>query len=146
MATPLTDAEEVSRATATLRAAGLRPTRQRIAIARLLLDGRDRHVTAEELHDEAQKAGADISLATIYNTLNQFTRSELLREVVVETGRTYFDTNTDYHHHFLHEDTRALEDLPSHKINLARLPQLPPGTEMQRVDIVIRVARPDGSR
>lgn len=146
MATPLTDAEEISRATATLRTAGLRPTRQRIALARLLLDGRDRHVTAEELHDEAQGAGADISLATIYNTLNQFTESGLLREVVVETGRSYFDTNTNYHHHFFHEDTRELEDIPAREIGFAQLPQLPRGTKMQRVDVVVRIARPDGSR
>ena len=146
MATPLTHADEVSRATATLRMAGLRPTRQRIALARLLLDGRNRHVTAEELHGEAQRAGAEIALATIYNTLNQFTESGLLREVVVATGRTYFDTNTDYHHHFFYEDTRELEDIPFHEIDLARLPQLPPGTNMQRVDVVVRVVRADGPR
>lgn len=145
MVTPFTDAEGVSRATATLRKAGLRPTRQRIALARLLLDGRDRHVTAEELHGEAQKAGTDISLATIYNTLNQFTESGLLREVVVETGRSYFDTNTDYHHHFFHEDTRKLEDIPAHEVSLAQLPQVPPGTEVQRVDVIVRVVRPDRS-
>ena len=146
MMAPFTEAEEVSRATEALRKARLRPTRQRIALARLLLDGRDRHVTAEELYGEAQNAGADISLATIYNTLNQFTESGLLREVVVETGRSYFDTNTDYHHHFFHEDTRELEDIPAHEVRLAQLPQLPPGTEMQRIDVVVRIVRPDAPR
>ncbi len=145
MVTPFPDAEGVFRATATLRKAGLRPTQQRIALARLLLDGCDRHVTAEELHGEAQKVGIDISLATIYNTLNQFTESGLLQAVVVEAGRSYFDTNTDYHHHFFHEDTRRLEDIPAHEVSLAELPQVPPGTEMQRVDVIVRVARPDRS-
>src|SRR5216110_328279 len=83
-----------------LRRVGLRPTRQRVALARLLFNGGDRHVTAEQLHGEAAAAAIRVSLATIYNTLHQFTDRGLLREVVVEAGRSYFDTNIDDHHHF----------------------------------------------
>ena len=88
-----------------LRAAGLRPTRQRLALARLLFEADDRHVTAEQLHGEAAAAAIPVSLATVYNTLHQFTTAGLLREVVVEPGRSYFDTNIDDHHHFFCEST-----------------------------------------
>ena len=83
-----------------LTAAGLRPTRQRLALARLLFDSGDRHVTAEQLHQQAVGNGVKVSLATVYNTLNQFTASGLLREVAVDSRRSYFDTNTELHHHF----------------------------------------------
>ena len=86
-----------------LRAAGLRPTRQRLCLARLLFEPGDRHVTAEQLHSEANAARVEVSLATVYNTLHQFTEAGLLREVVIEPGRSYFDTNTSDHHHFFHE-------------------------------------------
>src|SRR5579871_2144950 len=95
-----------------LRGAGLRPTRQRLALARLLYDGRDRHVAAEELHAEALAAKVRVSLATVYNTLHQFTEAGLLREIVVAGGRSYFDTNISEHHHFFFEDSGRLEDIP----------------------------------
>ena len=125
---------------AKLKQAGLRPTRQRIALAKLLFEKDDRHVSAENLHEEARAAGVSVSLATIYNTLHQFTESGLMREVVVEAGRSYFDTNTGDHHHFFHEDTGLLEDIPSDQINVAELPSAPSGTAVSRVDVIVRVA------
>ncbi len=95
-----------------LRAAGLRPTRQRLALARLLFDGADRHVTAEQLHSEARANNVPVSLATIYNTLNQFTEAGILREVVVDALSSYFDTNVSHHHHFFCEEDRNLVDIP----------------------------------
>jgi len=128
-----------SQTLARLRDVGLRPTRQRLALGRLLFDGGDRHVTAESLHEQAMGAGASVSLATVYNTLHQFTEAGLLREVVVDSARTYFDTNVSDHHHFFHEDQGALEDIVSGAIEVSGLPQAPEGTNVSRVDIVIRV-------
>ena len=124
---------------ARLRAAGLRPTRQRLALGKLLFAGENRHVTAEMLHEEAVGNNIQVSLATVYNTLNQFTDAGLLREVVVEAGRAYFDTNTSSHHHFFHVDSGELEDLSDQSVHLARLPDLPEGTILDRVDVVVRV-------
>jgi Fur family iron response transcriptional regulator len=125
-----------------LRAVGLRPTRQRLALARLLLENGDRHITAEQLHGEAAGAAIRVSLATIYNTLHQFTEAGLLREVVVEPGRSYFDTNTDDHHHFFCEATGKLQDIPGRDVVISGYPLPPGGTEICRVDVIIRV-RPD---
>jgi Fur family iron response transcriptional regulator len=122
-----------------LRAAKLRPTRQRLALAKLLFEKGDRHVTAEQLHDEAVAASIPVSLATIYNTLHQFVGAQLLREVVVNPGRSYFDTNIADHHHFFFEESSKLMDIPSDKIEVSNLPQPPHGT-IRRVDVVIRVA------
>jgi len=122
-----------------LRTAGLRPTRQRLALIRLLHDRGDRHITAEQLHGEALAAGIQVSLATVYNTLHQFTEVGLLREAVVEPGRSYFDTNTADHHHFFCEATGELQDIPAHHLSVSGLPQPPAGTEIRRVDIIVRV-------
>jgi Fur family iron response transcriptional regulator len=122
-----------------LRAAGLRPTRQRLALARLLFDSGDRHVTAEQLHAEALGAKVRVSLATVYNTLHQFTDLGMLREVVVEPARSYFDTNTSDHHHFFHERSGQLSDIPGDQVQLSRLPSAPAGTEVTRVEVVVRV-------
>ncbi len=122
-----------------LRGVGLRPTRQRLALARLLFDGHDRHVSAETLHDEATEAGVAVSLATVYNTLHQFTAAGLLREVVVDSGRTYFDTNTSEHHHFFFEESGALQDISGDSIGVASLPPAPEGTEISSVEVVIRL-------
>jgi Fur family iron response transcriptional regulator len=124
-----------------LRAAGLRPTRQRQALARLLFADADRHVTAEQLHGEAAAAAIRVSLATVYNTLHQFTAAGLLREVVVEPGRSYFDTNIDDHHHFFCESTGMLQDIPGASVMVGQLPLAPAGTEISRVDVIIRVRR-----
>ena len=123
-----------------LRAANLRPTRQRLALARLLFEKGDRHVTAEQLHDEAQAASIRVSLATVYNTLHQFVAAELLREVVVDPGRSYFDTNIADHHHFFFEETGRLMDIPSDHVSVTNLPR-PPHGAIKRVDVTIRVGK-----
>lgn len=122
-----------------LRAAGLRPTRQRLALGRLLFAEVDRHVTAESLHDEAAGSGAELSLATVYNTLHQFTSAGLLRQVIVDGAKTYFDTNTGDHHHFYIEDRALLMDIPGDSVHIDGLPKAPPGTMVDRVDIVVRL-------
>jgi Fur family iron response transcriptional regulator len=121
-----------------LRAAKLRPTRQRLALAKLLFEKGDRHITAEQLHEEASAAAIPVSLATIYNTLHQFVSARLLREVVVNPGRSYFDTNIADHHHFFFEETGKLMDIASDRIEVTNLPQ-PPYGAIRRVDVVIRV-------
>lgn len=122
-----------------LRAVGLRPTRQRIALARLLFGAGDRHVTAEQLHGDAAAAAIPVSLATVYNTLHQFTDAGLLREVVVEPGRSYFDTNIDDHHHFFWEPSGILQDIPGESVVVSGLPRPPEGTEIRRVEVIVRV-------
>jgi len=122
-----------------LRAAGLRPTRQRLALARLLFDKGDRHITADELHAEAESAGVGVSLATVYNTLNQFTSAGLLREVAVEAGRAYFDTNTSDHHHFYFEEGGRLVDIPAAGLTVKGVPAAPAGTDIARVDVIVRL-------
>lgn len=124
-----------------LRAVGLRPTRQRLALARLLFESGDRHVTAEHLHGEAEARAIRVSLATVYNTLHQFTEAGLLREVVVEPGRSYFDTNVSDHHHFFCESTGHLQDIPGELVMVGQLPQPPEGAEIRRVDVIIRIRR-----
>jgi Fur family transcriptional regulator, iron response regulator len=123
-----------------LRSAGLRPTRQRASLAKLLGSGH-RHLSAESLHQEAQKAGIPVSLATIYNTLHQFTQAGLLREVVVGSGRSYFDTNTGDHQHFYCEDDGTLIDIEGDAIEVAGVPSPPKGMAVDRVDVVVRVKR-----
>jgi Fur family iron response transcriptional regulator len=124
-----------------LRNAGLRPTRQRIALAKLLFDRGDRHVTAEDLHGEAEAGNVAVSLATVYNTLHQFTDAGLLRQVVVDSGRSYFDTNTSDHHHFFFEDSGRLKDIPGDAVTVSTLPSPPPGARISRVDVIVRVDR-----
>ncbi|HWD50158.1 MAG TPA: Fur family transcriptional regulator [Rhizomicrobium sp.] len=124
-----------------LRAAGLRPTRQRVALAGLLFRHGDRHVTAEALHAEAAKAGVRVSLATVYNTLHQFTEARMLSEVVVDSGRAYFDTNIGNHQHFYIEDQGELIDIPGETIAVAGVPSPPKGMAVERVDVVVRIKR-----
>jgi len=124
-----------------LRDVGLRPTRQRLALARLLLDGGDRHVTAEAVHVEAVAAGIRVSLATVYNNLHQFTRAGLLREVVVDPGATYFDTNTSDHHHLYYESDGSLVDLEEQEFSLTKMPPMPLDEQVKRVDVVVRIAK-----
>ena len=123
-----------------LRAAGLRPTRQRLALSKLLFEDGNKHVTAEILHAEAQAASVRVSLATVYNTLHQFTNAGLLREIVVDSQRSYFDTNLTDHHHFFFEGSGRLEDIPGEDVVVSRLPDPPAGKAIQRVDIVVRLA------
>ena len=124
-----------------LKRHGLRPTRQRLALVRLLFDKGDRHLSADQLHAEAAKAGVKVALATVYNTLNQFTAAGLLREVSAGPGRIYFDTNVSAHHHFLIEDDSVLVDIPAEQVVLARLPAAPDGLRIERVDVVVRVRK-----
>jgi Fur family iron response transcriptional regulator len=124
-----------------LRAAGLRPTRQRVALASLLFSRGDRHVTAEMLHAEALQSGIPVSLATIYNTLHQFLEAGLLREVAVEGAKTYFDTNTSDHFHFFFENDGVLVDIEeNNNLKLENLPKPPEGMEITRVDVLVRLA------
>lgn len=125
----------------TLRGAGLRPTRQRLSLARLLFDQGDRHVTAEQLHSEAERDGVRVSLATVYNTLHQFTDAGLLREVVVEAGRSYFDTNITGHHHFFEPESGQLTDIPAEQVTIGALPAAPEGVEIESVDLIVRVKK-----
>jgi len=126
-----------------LKSAGLRPTRQRLALARLLFAHGDRHLSAEQLRAEAAEARVPVSLATVYNTLHQFTEAGLLREVVVEPGRSYFDTNVASHHHFYHQTSGRLEDIPDEDVGLSAVPQAPAGTKVARVDVIIRLSLED---
>jgi len=128
-------------ATGRLRHAGLRPTRQRVELAGLLFRDCDRHVTAESLHDEVTKTGVKVSLATVYNTLHQFTQAGLLRQVIVDAARSYFDTNTGDHQHFFLEKEGLLIDIPGETIAVAGVPTPPPGLAVDRVDVVVRVKR-----
>jgi Fur family transcriptional regulator, iron response regulator len=122
-----------------LNRAGLRPTRQRIALGALLFGSGDRHLTAEMLHMEAIRSAIPVSLATVYNTLHQFTEAGLLREVAVEGSKTYFDTNTSDHHHFYFERDGALMDVQSDSMSVMSLPEPPEGMEISRVDVLIRL-------
>jgi Fur family iron response transcriptional regulator len=124
-----------------LRRSGLRPTRQRLALAELLFARGNRHISAEGLHDEATIGRVPVSLATIYNTLHQFTEAGLLREVAVDGSKTYFDTNTGDHHHFFVEDDNEVIDIPDGEMGLGRLPAPPPGYEISRIDVVVRLRR-----
>jgi Fur family iron response transcriptional regulator len=122
-----------------LRQAGLRPTRQRMALGQLLFGGHDRHVTAEILHAEAVATGEQVSLATVYNTLHQFKRAGLLRELAIDGAKAYFDTNTSNHNHFFVETQGELVDIPSNTIKVDGLPQPPPGMRVSHIDVVVRL-------
>lgn len=128
---------------AKLRGVGLRPTRQRVALGWLLFGKGDRHVTAEKLLEEAQASRVPVSLATIYNCLHQFTEVGLLREIAVDGSKAYFDTNVAHHDHFLIEGSNTLIDIPQVALDMAHLPQLPKGTKIARVEVVVRLCRED---
>lgn len=122
-----------------LRMAGLRPTRQRMALASLLFGKGDRHVSAELLFEEAAGSDLQVSLATVYNTLHQFTRAGLLKAISIDASRTYFDTNTGNHQHFFLEDSEEVVDMPEDMIRIDNLPEPPEGMEIASVDVVVRV-------
>ena len=124
---------------ARLRAAGLRPTRQRRLLANLLFESGDRHVTAELLHRQADESGCHVSLATIYNTLHQFTAAGLLRQVAIDSARNYFDTNTSSHQHFYDEREGRLIDIAGDTITFSGLPEPPEGMAVASVDVVVRL-------
>lgn len=124
-----------------LRLAGLRPTRQRLSLAQILFGSGDRHVSAEALHQEALAAKINVSLATVYNTLNQFKAAGLLREVAFEGDRSFFDTNTSNHFHYYLEETGGLVDIGTETLEVKGLPELPDGTEIDRIDIIVRLRK-----
>ncbi|MCK0126219.1 transcriptional repressor [Gelidibacter sp. F2691] len=125
-----------------LASAGLRPTRQRLALAQLLVgDGQHRHVTAESLYEATRDGEERVSLATVYNTLRVFSEAGLLREITVNGARSYFDTNVSNHPHFFWEDTEELMDAPDEDLKIAQLPEAPAGAEISKVDVVIRLRR-----
>ncbi len=130
------------RASQWLGSAGVRPTRQRVLLAGLLVgDGKDRHVTAESLYSAVQAAGERVSLATVYNTLKAFCDAGLMQEITVDGARSYFDTRLDDHPHFYWEDEGRLSDAPSGELEISRLPGAPAGAEVARVDVIIRLRR-----
>ena len=126
-----------------LRGHGLRPTRQRTSLAALLFAKGDRHVSAEILHEEAVSANVPVSLATVYNTLHQFTEAGLLREVAIEGSKTYFDTNINEHHHYFIEGENRVVDIPADTVTFAGLPVPPEGMEISRVEVVVRLRPKD---
>lgn len=126
---------------ARLRDAGLRPTRQRVALGMLLFGSGDRHVTAEALHEEAVAAGESVSLATVYNALHQFKGAGLLREIAINGQRAYFDTNTSNHSHFFVEKAGTLMDIPADGIRIDGLPEPPPGMRISHIDVVVRLVK-----
>jgi Fur family transcriptional regulator, iron response regulator len=123
-----------------LQRGGLRPTRQRLLLASLLVgDGQNRHVTAESLFALASQSDDPVSLATVYNTLRAFCEAGLMNEIVVDGSKSYFDTRMDDHPHFYWEDSQTLTDAPAEGLEIARLPEAPAGTAIARVDVVIRL-------
>ncbi len=127
-----------------LRAAGLRPTRQRVSLGWLLFARGDRHLSAEMLFEEAARAKVSVSLATVYNTLHQFTEAGLLRELAMDGGKTWFDTNPSEHHHFFVEGEEMMLDVPADKVGFNALPEPPEGMEIMRVDVIVRLRRKEG--
>ncbi len=137
--------EAIDRGTDWLAGAGLRPTRQRVALAALLVgDGHNRHVTAESLFAASSGAGQKVSLATVYNTLRAFCDAGLMQEVTVDGTKSYFDTRVDDHPHFFWEDDGSLTDAPADELKITGLPQAPDGVDIARVDVVIRLRRTGG--
>jgi len=135
----MSSAADQDRVAGMLKGAGLRPTRQRMALGALLFGGGDRHLTAEMLHLEAIQSRIPVSLATVYNTLRQFTEAGLLREVAIEGSKTYFDTNISDHHHFYFERDGVLMDIEHDGVSLLSLPKPPDGMEISRVDVLVRL-------
>jgi Fur family iron response transcriptional regulator len=140
------DAEDNQPGAGWLTAADVRPTRQRVLLANLLIgDGHHRHVTAESLYDAVRESGERVALATVYNTLKAFSQAGLLREITVNGARSYFDTDTSNHAHFYWEDTGQLadagHDTPAHEVIVSNLPSPPDGTEISKIDVVIRLKR-----
>lgn len=126
---------------AMLRKVGLRPTRQRMSLGWILFGKGDRHLTAEMLYEEATRAKVPVSLATIYNTLHQFTEVGLLRQVGVDGSKAYFDTNVSSHHHFFVEDGNELVDIPDTDVVVGKAPMPPAGYEIARIDVVVRLRK-----
>lgn len=121
-----------------LQAGGIQPTAQRLAVAEVLLS-QPQHMTAEQVHAHVNTHIRHVSVATVYNTLKLFVERGLLREVVVDPGRVYYDSTVTEHHHFFNTATGELTDVPAGAIDFARLPDVPDDTELDGVDVVIRL-------
>lgn len=143
---PAAERETQASLRARLRSAGLRPTRQRMTLAMLLFSAGERHLTAEMLHAESKAVRPPISLATIYNTLNQFTQAGLLREIALQGSRTWYDTNIGPHYHFHVENEDRLLDIPAGSVGELGLPEPPEGMEIISADLIVRVRRIAPSR
>ena len=137
----MTSGRPYSKSLEQLNSVGLRPTSQRMILAKILFDGTNKHVTAEMLHQEALMSPKKVSLATIYNTLHLFTKLGLLREIIVDSDCSYFDTNRTNHHHFYREDTRELIDIDGSDIQIGHLPKPPEGSQITRIDMVVRTKK-----
>ncbi|WNJ92246.1 iron response transcriptional regulator IrrA [Bosea sp. 685] len=138
---PFADALNEPTIRSRLKASGLRPTRQRIALATVLFAGHDRHLAAEDLHYEVRRLGASLSLATVYNTLRQFDEAGLIRRVTLNGSRSHYDTSVSDHQHFYVEDEDRLIDIPAEAIRFGRLPEPPEGYVISRIDVLIRLRR-----
>ena len=137
----MTRSFNTSRATAMLQSAGIRPTRQRTALAAILFDGKPKHVSAEMIFAAARKNRASVSLATVYNNLHEFADAGLLREVMVDHKFRYFDTTVTEHYHYFDEETGCLYDVPERAMRLLRMPKAPSGKKIIRVDVIIRLCK-----
>ncbi|MBL3569432.1 transcriptional repressor [Rhodovulum sulfidophilum] len=134
--------DAIERGSRWLSKAGLRPTRQRVSLASLLIgDGNNRHVTAETLYAASCATGEKVSLATVYNTLRAFCDAGLMQEVMVDGTKSYFDTRVDDHPHFFWEDEHRLSDAPAGELEITKLPKAPEGAEISKIDVVIRLRR-----
>lgn len=129
-----------------LQTAGLRATPKRIAIGRLLFDGADRHVTADDVAALARKDGVRVSLATVYNTLNQFVAAGLMKRITLDSDRTYFDTNVSDHHHLFFEDNGVLRDIPGDAVRVEGLPPIPAGSRVKAIEVIVRMSSDKKSR
>ncbi len=132
--------------TTRLQSAGLRATPKRIAIGGLLFDGMDRHVTADDVAILARKSGVRVSLATVYNTLNQFVSAGLMKRITLDTDRTYFDTNVSDHHHLFFEENGVLHDIPGDTIKVEGLPPIPAGSKVRSVEVIVRMSADEKKR
>ncbi|MEZ5937613.1 MAG: Fur family transcriptional regulator [Hyphomonadaceae bacterium] len=126
-----------------LQNSGLRATPKRLAIGELLFDGQDRHVTADDVAAMARAAGIRVSLATVYNTLNQFVAAGMMKRITLDTDRTYFDTNTSDHHHLFFEDGGKLHDIPGDSVKVEGLPPIPEGSKVRSVEVIVRMSGPE---
>jgi Fur family iron response transcriptional regulator len=121
-----------------LQQCNIAPTQQRRQIAQILF-ARPQHVSADQVLERVNQDGSVASKATVYNTLGLFARKGLIREVIVDPSRVFYDSNPTEHHHFFNVDTGRLEDIEAPQLIVQNLPTPPDGTELENVDIIIRV-------
>jgi len=124
-----------------LKKAGLRPTRQRMILCSLLFSSGHRHITADDLYRDIIQTGFSLSLATIYNTLNQLVSAGLLRRIAIPGERTYYDTDPGSHHHFFIEKEQKVIDIPANTLHFRELPAPPQGYAITHVEVIIRLRR-----